>query len=272
MATGDAMPGDGEVVRYLDGALSSRHRTAFDARLSRDEALRERVSLLAAGERPFLQAFDALLDEAPVERLGANLPRAQPARTQWWPDGGRWWLRPAALAAGLAVLLIGASGGVVGTRMLVAPIEVADHDEDDAQAWRSVVVNYLDLTTSQALEALPRDAATLASDLVKVSKRVKLPLTPERIGLPGRSIERVDLYYYDGAPLAQIAYLDPESGPIAFCALSQEGEPHPLEVERRNGMNVAYWSSGAHAFMLAGRAPPEILQELARTLSTQVSS
>jgi hypothetical protein len=54
--------------------------------------------------------------------------------------------------------------------------------------------------------------------------------------------------------------------------LSKQGSPSGLEGERREGMNLAVWSSATHAFSLAGRAPPEVLQDLARQLAGKISS
>ncbi len=139
-------------------------------------------------------------------------------------------------------------------------------------AWRTAVAANLDLTTSQSLLGLPRDASALAGDLARVGKQVGLALTADRVALAGRAVSRVDLYYFEGAPLAQVVYFDPENGPIAFSILSKPGSPSGPEGERREGMNLTAWSSATHAFSVVGRAPPEVLQDLASQLARKVSS
>jgi len=136
-----------------------------------------------------------------------------------------------------------------------------------------VVAEYLSLTTSQTLLALRSDPADLKADLASVGKSVKIDLSPERLALPGQELRRIELYHYDNAPLVEIAYLDPENGPMAFCVMAR-GEQHPegIELEERQGMNIAYWSSPTHSFMLVGRAPREVLETVAHKLSGQIAS
>ena len=164
---------------------------------------------------------------------------------------------------------LGALAGAAGSRLV--PWTDAPTTEGEG-AWRAAMATNLDLTTSQALAGLPRNAASLASDLIRVGGEVGVVLNANRVSLPGRAISRVDLYYFEGAPLAQVAYFDPENGPIAFCVLSRKGTAKPPGAERREGMNLVAWSSSTHAFMVAGRAPPEVLQDLAAQLAGKVSS
>jgi hypothetical protein len=174
-------------------------------------------------------------------------------------------------ACGLA-FAIGAAAGASASHLVPwlagseAPAAVGE------DAWRTAVAANLDLTTSQSLLGLPRDASTLAGDLARVGKEAGLPLTADRIALAGRAVSRVELYHFEGAPLAQVVYFDSENGPIALSILSKPGSPSGLEGERREGMNLAVWSSATHAFSLAGRAPPEVLQDLARQLAGKISS
>jgi anti-sigma factor RsiW len=264
-------PQDVDLVRYLDATMSDGERRALDARLAVEPDLRDRLATLAAGGRPFLQSFEGLLAEAPVVRLAAALPGPRGTAPSFSLRGlAAWARRPrlAALAAALAVFAVGAAAGVVGAVRL-APEQVAESDLDN---WRDMVAEYFPLTTSQSLEALPRDAATIASDLARVGERLNMQLDSDRVALPGRELSRVILYHVDGTPLAQIAYLDPESGPIAFCILAGSEGASPLALERRREMNMAEWSSDEHSFIVVGRAPLEVLEPLARRLAQQVGA
>ncbi|MGO8506421.1 hypothetical protein AB9F35_33780, partial [Rhizobium leguminosarum] len=71
----------------------------------------------------------------------------------------------------------------------------------------------------------------------------------------GIDFKRALLLQYDGKELAQIAYLDPETGPMALCIVKSDKGPKAPDIESRKGMNVVYWSNATHAFMLIGRIP-----------------
>ena len=83
----------------------------------------------------------------------------------------------------------------------------------------------------------------------------KLVAWAEEIGrLEDKEEKRALLLQYDGKPLAQIAYLDPETGPMALCIVKSDAGPKAPDLENRKGMNVVYWSNATHAFMLIGHA------------------
>lgn len=67
------------LVAYLDNQLDPQQRQLLEQRLSGEPALAERLSLLARSNLPFKQAFEPLLDEAPVQRLRAEGPLTAPA-------------------------------------------------------------------------------------------------------------------------------------------------------------------------------------------------
>jgi len=265
MAT-NGISDDEQMVRYIDGALAPEERRIFEARLRQDPVLSRRLADMSAGTRPFLQAFDALLSEAPLTRLASVLPPA-PGR----PIGSSIrlsWLRPARVAAAFLIFVLGAASGFVGYPYL--PPQSEETEEGGKAAWRSTVAEYLALTTSVTLSETGGDRPTMAADLARASARLGLPLSLDRLELSGRGIRRIGLYEIDGVPLLQIAYLDPDNGPIAFCILARSEPPRGPAAERRGDMNIVHWSSGRHAFMLAGRAPKEVLEPVAEMLANRV--
>jgi anti-sigma factor RsiW len=263
----DAFPDDERSVRYLDGAMGPEERQVFEARLRENPVLSRRLAQMSAGTRPVLQAFEALLSEAPVARLASRLPSSprQPVRTSTRLD----WSRLQSAGAALLVFVLGAATGLVGSRYL--PSSSEEIEEVGEAAWRSTVAEYLALTTSLTLTETGRDAPTMAGDLARLSERLGLALSLDRLELAGRGIRRIGLYELDGVPLLQIAYLDPANGPVAFCILLRPEPPRGPAVERRGDINIVHWSSGRHAFMLAGRAPREVLQPMAETLLARIS-
>src|SRR5579871_5106762 len=101
---------DSQLVAYVDGGLSPDERAALEARLAGDPGLQERLRRLAAGNRPFSEAYDVLLRNAPRERLTAALDRARTgfiaAEAAKQRQAVRRWLRP--LAAAIVLFVAGA--------------------------------------------------------------------------------------------------------------------------------------------------------------------
>ena len=65
---------DAELVALIDNELDEDRKSALLARLETDERLRERYEALRETGAPIAAAFDALLGQAPIERLRAGLP------------------------------------------------------------------------------------------------------------------------------------------------------------------------------------------------------
>lgn len=67
---------DETLVAYLDGSLPEGERRRVDQIVQKDEAVRERLNALDMEAAPLKGAFDALLQEAPTERLKARFEAA----------------------------------------------------------------------------------------------------------------------------------------------------------------------------------------------------
>ncbi len=264
-----AAPSDAELVAYLDGELSPAESVRIGQRLTTDEQLAARVEHLMAGGRPFRQAFEPLLAQAPVDKLDAMLDAALARpnpRVRLRPLLVR--VRPA-LAAAAAALMI---AGVGLDRLVIAPIGAAltasGGNPDGSDDWRSAVAQYLALYTRDTLADMRDGPGDSRQQLASLGERLGLSLTPTRVDLPALPLKRADLYDYDDKPLAFLAYLDPRSGPVALC-ITTGGGSDVRRVERRGDMNIVYWSQGRHRFMLIGRASSGTLQALATTVASR---
>jgi hypothetical protein len=137
--------------------------------------------------------------------------------------------------------------------------------------WRQVVSEYLSLYTTETLASIPDNAAVREQELSSVGAKTGLTLALQKIALPELSFKRAQLLQYEGKRLGQIAYLDPESGPIALCFIASDLPDSKLQMEQRQGFNVVYWSRGRYSFMLIGRTPARRLQKLASELFEQLT-
>ncbi|ARB26845.1 transcriptional regulator [Pseudomonas tolaasii] len=240
-------PSDELLVAYLDGELEADQHQLIADRLQTDSELAARLQALLCADLPFKAAFDSLLEQAPDERLHAMLKALPPTPTATMSRRGF-----LAVAASFAV------AGVVADRLFMG----WPHTES-GQGWRASVAEYMALYTPQTLENLSADPAVHLAQLSSVGEQLGLPLSMASVSLPGAEFRRAQILDYDGVMIGQLTYLDPRHGPLALCITAAKKGPQPMANEQRRGMNVVFWSSPSHAFMLIGRNPFEDLRIMA---------
>ena len=247
---------DTELVALIDNELDESARRALLARLAADEGLRERYDELRQTSAPIGAAFDALLEQAPLARLGTALPADQPLRQ----PPGRFAFE--ALAAGVAIGLL-AAGAAAWAALSFGLIGPRD-------GWRSAVVEYADLYTPETFSPLHPDAALQAAELSAVGARVGADLTPESVALPGLRLAAAFMLAYDGSPLGVIAFVDPSGAPVLFCILAKSAPDAPMRSERRGDLSLAWWSHSGRRHLVIGPIPVERAVSLAQTLEKRV--
>ena len=108
-------------------------------------------------------------------------------------------------------------------------------------------------------------------ELAAVGGKLQLDLTPENVAVAGATLKRTQLYSFHDMPLAQISYLSPSEGPLAFCVIVNGKPDHDPAFEVREGFNIVYWNKDGRGFLVIGRAPRDDLERLAGTLRTRLS-
>ncbi|MFK0165845.1 anti-sigma factor family protein [Rhizobium sp. NPDC090279] len=257
------MPTDEQLTAFIDGELDAADCERIERLIADDERVAERFDFLSRSALPFAEAFQPMLAEAPAAKLDAMLaaiPSARENKTRAAGIGRRGFLTAVAASFVAAIAIDRAVIGI-GHRL-------SKPDEDSE--WRAVVAEYLSLYTTDTLSAPAGDHAQQVAQLNGVGAKLGLSLAPEAIAMPGVEFKRAQILNYDSKPLVQIAYLDPESGPMALCIVqSTKGAAAP-DMENRRGMNVVYWSSATHAFMLIGHAPIDRMQQLAADIRARL--
>jgi anti-sigma factor RsiW len=254
---------DALLTAYIDGELAAAERAVLERRLAGEATLTTRLTELRRGGRDFPEAFDLLLTAAPNQRLSAMLASVaaqdRPARRSW---------RPAAIAAAIAIFVIGAGAGAFVPLVtgITQPVRVAE-----APNWRQAVAEYMGFMTTDTLAVIPDNPIQLADELSAVGGKIAVDLTPERLALPDAALKRATLYEFRGKPLAQLAYLSPADGTVAFCIIANGKPDAAVAAEEREGFNIVFWNRNGLGYMLIGKAAPATLEAYADDLKAKVS-
>jgi anti-sigma factor RsiW len=257
---------DARLVAFIDGELDERERAELEVRLAIDPVLRERLMRLRDGGRPFAAAFEALLDEAPVPRLQASLAshvQRQQRRAMSLRDSLT--MRAVRLAAAAAVVIfcVGVAIGRYGPSWYAGSPESAAPAGDRDDDWRQAVAEYMTLYTPDTFATEP---ASQEKALAALGAKVGLSLTPDRVPLPNLQFKGAQIFAFRGAPLGQLGYVDPKTGPVLFCIMRDSEPDAAMKAESRGEFAVASWSRSGRGYMLIGRLPVDQVAELADTL------
>jgi|GEM_PF-222848 len=267
-------PDDEALVAYLDGQLDADEQAMIEAAIEADEHVAERFDFLCRSNLPYQAAFDTLLDEAPLPQLQAmldNLAAPAPAPA------------PAPVAAAPSIQTTRQGMGRRGFLAMAASFVVAGVVADrlfttwstppaQPPGWRAMVAEYMALYTPQTLDNLNDDRASHDAQLASISARLGLKLDSDVVNLEHPELKRAQILEYSGEPIAQITYLDPQHGPLALCITNMSKGVKPPVSERQQGMNVVFWSSASHTFMLIGHNPPTEMDSMAKALRERLSA
>jgi anti-sigma factor RsiW len=254
---------DEMLTAYLDGELAADDRASLEAKVAGDNAAAYRLAFLSHGNLAYAEAFAPMLDEAPREKLEAMLadlhtPGAKPTIASHSAP-------PPISRRGLIAAAIGCLvAGVAADRAFIA-LRSSLFDDEDA-ALRQEVAEYLALYTADTLTQAASSATEREAQLKFAGQRLGLPLDPAALKLGDLDMRRAQILEYDGKPLGQILYLDPAHGPVALCIIAASSGAKPIAHERRSGLNVIYWSSPTHSFVMAARNPMEDLAARAEAI------
>jgi anti-sigma factor RsiW len=251
---------DAELVALIDNELDGKTRADLLRRLSVDEALRDRHEALRDAGIRIADAFGAVVERAPVDRLHAALLKAEAqdkARRRWGARAIR------DLAAAIVIALLAA--GIASW----ATLRIASNDE--REDWKAAVVEYMDLYTNDTFALDKPDPLVAAEKLHVIGEKLGVSLTPDNIAVQGLSFKTAQILSYDGAPLAEIAYVDAEDRPVLFCIIANGGADAPIRSGKRGDFSLSSWSRAGRGYLVIGRFPEQQSAELARTLQTRFS-
>jgi anti-sigma factor RsiW len=293
---------DADLLAYLDGMLDDEPTEHVEREAANDRDLDARLELLRAGERPFAEAFDALMAEAPGQRLdeilerAKNLPpplyvtedseedaepdpvlapamgpapqsRSRPvrdvaSRREPW----RGWRMLAAAAILVAVFAAGVFSGrfVPGLGPQVASIP-------GEQGWRAAVAEYQALFVKATLEQADHDREEQDANLDSALSHIGLKLDVSKVSAPLLDFKYAGILNFKGKPLVQMSYLYDKRVPVSFCIIRNGKPAHGLMAEQRLGMNIAHWQSDGYGFMVIGDISASAVHDIARQFKEKLS-
>ena len=248
---------DAELAALIDNELDPDARSRLLACLEEDTALRKRYERLQETDGLVTRTLDDLLKSAPLDRLRAAMPEASPI--------GRWRSGRTVLpfAAGIAVGFL-AAGIAAWAVLAFAP-------QEEREDWRTAVVEYMQLYTNETFALEDTALSSQEKKLSAIDEKLKLRLAPETLGIAGLRFRAAQLLEYDGAPLAEIVYVNPQGAPVLFCIIADAGPDSQTQSETRGDLSLTSWSKGSLGYLVIGRLPEHEIVELARTFQGRFS-
>jgi anti-sigma factor RsiW len=115
-------------------------------------------------------------------------------------------------------------------------------------------------------ETFAFDDSSLSSEEKKLSaigEKLNLRLAPETLTISGLRLRTAQLLSYDGAPLAEIVYVDAHGAPVLFCVFGGARADAEAHSERRGDLSLTSWTSDGRSYLVIGRLPEQQIAYLA---------
>ena len=277
---------DEDLVAYLDGMLEGDEAEYIEREVKMDRGLDARLELLRSGMRPFDEAYDLLLHEAPNKRLKQILklakepppppveepePEAEPVSAQMEVVSQEPWRGWRKLAAGLAFFAVFAAGLVTSRFVELPGVQPRIARAPAVKGWRAAVAEYQALFVKETLAQAGEDAQAQSANLRAALAHVGLDLSVPQVSVDPLEFKRAEVLNFKGKPLVQMAYLFNGDTPVSFCIIKSGKPAHGVKSEKRLGLNIVHWRSKDYGFMVIGDMPDKELGEIARKLKQQLS-
>lgn len=240
---------DVQLMAYADGELDSRAMRDVEQAIGADPQAQAKVEMF--------RQTGSLLKAACAEGWyadGSAHLRVKPAGRR--RVSGR-------LAAAVAACLVAGVAGFGGGKLASAPGSARD-------AFVSEVAEYH--------QVFSREGAHLVE--VPAERRAELQgWLGERLGrtMPVPDLSRVGLRFaggrmlvVDGKPVGELMYTREAGLPVAFCVTPFDGPAQRLRVEEREGLQLASWTDGRHAYVVVGDISKEAAADAAGLAAAQL--
>jgi anti-sigma factor RsiW len=224
---------DWALQAYADGEITGQEARALDERLGNDPEARAKVEAWRRQKAWLKEAFDPVLEEAVPPQIKAALRQRRKLA-----------FSPSAIAAALALLLLGGTAGWFASLQLNAP---------RAMQFADIAIEAHEIYTREnrhAVEVAANDSEHLTSWL---SKRVGQNLVIPDLTARGYTFLGGRLLAAGTQPAAQLMYEDQSKRRITIFLIANQGGPETkFVIEEKHGITACYWLDGALGFVIAG--------------------
>lgn len=212
---------DDALTAYLDGEADAALTAQINAAVAEDETLDDRLAALSIDKDVLQDAFG----------LDALTP---PAYLPQRPDHNPRWVLPTAVAASFAAGLF-----IMSMALPATPDWV-----DRVASYQAL---YVTDTLSGPAQSPQRSEAVLqqAQDFLGVDLRAATRIAE-------LDFKRAQILAIDGQPLIQMAYLDANGVPFAFCVTSADQSDRAVRQMISHGLATHAWVRGGVGYMLIG--------------------
>jgi len=261
---------------YIDGEVSDTERRELDELVARDDEARRVLEQLQSGTLFGNKAFeDFLHDPVPlslVRRIKQGTtasPKTERVTTAAPLRPARLW--PRALAASVALLLVGGSTGyILG---MVNSEAQPDVQVAAARSWLDDIAEYHRVYSRQEthlveVPASQGDAAIRTWLAASVGVDFKIP----QLATDGLTFEGARLLVAAGKPVAQLMYRNADGDVFAICFLKSEptAEQGKLNESIRDDLAMVSWQKSGASYVVIGPSADARLRHLAETVSTEI--
>lgn len=235
---------DWSLHAYADGEIAAQECAALDERLAHDPETRAKVDAWRRQKAWLKEAFDPVLDEPVPAQIKAALRHRR-----------GFTLSPWAIAAALALLIIGAGAGWFASLQMSTP---------QAKQFADLAIEAHEIYTHEnrhAVEVAASDGDHLTTWL---SKRIGQKLVVPDLTARGYTFMGGRLLAAGAQPAAQLMYEDQAKRRITiFVAANQSNKDTAFLVTQKDNVTACYWLDGPLGFVIAGETGREDVVSLA---------
>lgn len=251
-------PQEHELHGYVDGQLPEPRRAEVEAWLAANPQVAAELADWQRQNEAIRAAFAA---EAPVAADASRVAALARSHRRWWLPLSA----GTAAAAALAVFILGAGAGVVGT------LAFAPRESKAAQALSAAARdNYLIYTREvrHAVEVGADEEAHLVSWL---GKRIGSDFSAPDLSSDGFTLVGGRLVPYDGAPGALLMYEDQGGQRLTLLMGRNAGNTETgFLFDHQGPVQTFYWIDGPVGYALSGEIERDRLERISRLVYRQL--
>jgi anti-sigma factor RsiW len=238
------------ISAYADGELDPHDVGEVEKEIAADPTARELARLHGETTALLRAACAPQFYQQGAPQLHRSPPPAAPRRPS---------LRRMAIAATLLIGIVGTAVGVLVNR------EQSDSLLDEVSTYHWVYGR-----ETEHLVEVPASRRTELSAWLgeRLGRKLVVPeLSTARFAFAGGRMLVVD-----GKPVAQLMYTRAGTFPLGVCVTASSKPAAPVQVDRRNGLDLAWWRDGTYVYVIVGTIPEAEARDLADRVAAQMRS